>query len=191
MYVIVICISSKIFALSDSFFFDPMTFGNTDALFVAALVLHHNVFLLPLTRPCHSIHRHLCTTPTRRRIWTHITCVANRQPYPPRRKSKRRNTASDIPCSVATLTLVIPSVPPIFALRSFYVIISGSTADKGAISPRAFIDSLRDGDEHFRGVVHGYLLDEIFDKYYKHQDTDKTILFPTIPAGAVSFRHAS
>ena len=44
--------------------------------------------------------------------------------------------------------------------------------DKGAISPRAFIDRLRDGNEHFRGVVHeflNYLLDEIVDNSFSNK----------------------
>jgi ubiquitin C-terminal hydrolase len=57
------------------------------------------------------------------------------------------------------------------ALRS-YVFISRNIVDKGAISPRAFIDRLRDGNEHFRGVVHeflNYLLDEIVDNSFSNK----------------------
>ena len=74
--------------------------------------------------------------------------------------------------------------------------ISRNTADKGAVSPRAFIDRLRDGNEHFHGVMYqdvreflNYLLNEIveeiqYDKYYKHKDKDKdNSSFQDVPQG--------
>jgi ubiquitin carboxyl-terminal hydrolase 9/13 len=55
-----------------------------------------------------------------------------------------------------TPTLVIPSSSPTLfsTLRSLYAFISRKAVDKGAIAPRAFIDKLRNGNEHFRGVMH-------------------------------------
>ncbi|KAF8492819.1 hypothetical protein F5888DRAFT_1795534 [Russula emetica] len=100
-------------------------------------------------------------------------------------------TASDVPFSTPTPTptptLVIPSAPPTLfsALRSLYVFISRNPADKGAVAPRAFIDKLRDVNEHFRGVMHqdaheflNYLLNKIveeikYDMHHQHQDKDK------------------
>jgi ubiquitin C-terminal hydrolase len=65
------------------------------------------------------------------------------------------------------------------------VFISRNPTDKGAVAPRAFIDKLRDGNEHFRGVMHQdahefliYLLNKIveeiqYDKHHKHQEKEK------------------
>ncbi|KAF8481596.1 hypothetical protein DFH94DRAFT_401813 [Russula ochroleuca] len=105
----------------------------------------------------------------------------------PRRKSERGKPASDVPNSVPTPTLVIPSAPPTLfsALRSLFVFISRNPNDKGAVAPRAFIDKLRDGNELFRGVMHqdaheflNYLLNKIveeiqYDKHHEYQDKDK------------------
>lgn len=107
-------------------------------------------------------------------------------PIVPRRKSERGKTASDVPPAAPTPTLVIPSAPPTLfsALRSLYVFISKNPVDKGAVAPRAFIDKLRDGNEHFRGVMHqdaheflNYLLNKIVeeiqhDKHHKDKDKD-------------------
>ncbi|KAH9958956.1 hypothetical protein BC827DRAFT_532861 [Russula dissimulans] len=106
----------------------------------------------------------------------------------PRRKSERGKPAPDVPSAPATPTLVIPSAPPTLfsALRSLYVYISKNPADKGAVAPRAFIDKLRDANEHFRGVMHqdaheflNYLLNKIVeeiqsDKHHKDKDKDSS-----------------
>jgi len=64
------------------------------------------------------------------------------------------------------------------------VYISKNPTDKGVVAPRAFIDKLRDGNEHFRGVMHqdaheflNYLLNKIveeiqFDKHHKDNEKD-------------------
>ncbi|KAI0299917.1 hypothetical protein BC826DRAFT_905949 [Russula brevipes] len=125
-----------------------------------------------------------------------IPATVSRQTHPPlltapsvlpRRKSERAKPGPDAPPAPTTPTLVIPSAPPTLfsALRSLYVYISKNPADKGAVAPRAFIDKLRDGNEHFRGVMHqdaheflNYLLNKIveeiqYDKHHKDKDKDK------------------
>jgi ubiquitin carboxyl-terminal hydrolase 9/13 len=104
----------------------------------------------------------------------------------PRRKSERGKATPDVPSAPAAPPLVIPSAPPTLfsALRSLYVYISKNPTDKGVVAPRAFIDKLRDGNEHFRGVMHqdaheflNYLLNKIveeiqFDKHHKDKERD-------------------
>ena len=103
MYVIAIfALPAKILLLSDFFLF-PSSLEILGALSVAALVvLHHpysmfptvfcpaqlrqlctpsTLFLPPISRPCHSIHGHLCTISTPR-IPADTTHVANHQPSP-------------------------------------------------------------------------------------------------------------
>src|SRR6266702_1543506 len=90
----------------------------------------------------------------------------------------------DLPSAPTPPTPIIPSAPPTLfsALRSLYVYISKNPADKGAVSPRAFIDKLRDGNELFRGAMHqdaheflNYLLNKIVEEIQcnkHHRDRD-------------------
>lgn len=101
-----------------------------------------------------------------------------------RRKSDRPKLIPDLPSAPTSPTPVIPSAPPTLfsALRSLYVYISKNPADKGAVSPRAFIDKLRDGNELFRGAMHqdaheflNYLLNKIVEEIQSdkhHRDKD-------------------
>ncbi|KAH9171034.1 hypothetical protein EDB89DRAFT_1189812 [Lactarius sanguifluus] len=101
-----------------------------------------------------------------------------------RRKSDRPKLIPDLPSAPSSPTPVIPSAPPTLfsALRSLYVYISKNPADKGAVSPRAFIDKLRDGNELFRGAMHqdaheflNYLLNKIVEEIQSdkhHRDKD-------------------
>ncbi|KAI9432087.1 hypothetical protein H4582DRAFT_1999023 [Lactarius indigo] len=101
-----------------------------------------------------------------------------------RRKSDRPKLIPDLPPAPTSPTPVIPSAPPTLfsALRSLYVYISKNPADKGAVSPRAFIDKLRDGNELFRGAMHqdaheflNYLLNKIVEEIQSdkhHRDKD-------------------
>jgi ubiquitin C-terminal hydrolase len=88
-------------------------------------------------------------------------------------------------------------VPPtLFSALCHFCVHFQETADKGAVSPRALIDRLRDENEHFHGVMYqdvheflNYLLNEIveeiqYDKYYKHKDKDKdNSSFQDVPQG--------
>ncbi|KAH9035622.1 hypothetical protein EDB85DRAFT_2073355 [Lactarius pseudohatsudake] len=101
----------------------------------------------------------------------------------------------DLPSAPTSPTPVIPSAPPTLfsALRSLYVYISKNPADKGAVSPRAFIDKLRDGNELFRGAMHqdaheflNYLLNKIVeeiqsDKHHRDKDLMATLVSNTAP----------
>ncbi|KAF8506773.1 hypothetical protein F5888DRAFT_1885774 [Russula emetica] len=96
--------------------------------------------------------------PTRQRIPTDTTYVANCQPYPPAPQIRARKDRIRYPTN---------------------------PADKGAVAPHAFIDKLRGVNEHFRSVMgqdaHEFLnclLNKIvkeiqYDKHHKHQNKDK------------------
>jgi hypothetical protein len=140
MYVILICVSSRILALSD-FFFDSVKFGNTWCVVrccprspsclpfqpsfvpqLRQLCTPSTLFLRPLPRPCHSIHGHLRTTSTPRRTPTVTTYLANRQPYPPasqiraRKDPIRRPTLHPYPNRRHSLSAPNPLLRPPLAL---------------------------------------------------------------------------
>ena len=67
----------------------------------------------------------------------------------------------------------IPPAPPtlLSALRSLYVHISKNPADKGTVSPKVFVDKLKQMNEHFRSTQHqdaheflNYLLNTIVEE---------------------------
>ena len=80
---------------------------------------------------------------------------------PVRRKSERMPSTSGHPAEPAvTLPYApippIPSSPPTLfsALRSLFLYISSHPKERGTISPRAFIDKIKELNELFRGTMH-------------------------------------
>lgn len=80
---------------------------------------------------------------------------------PVRRKSERKPSTSGHPAEPAvTLPYApippIPSSPPTLfsALRSLFLYISSHPKERGTVSPRAFIDKVKELNELFRGTMH-------------------------------------
>lgn len=96
---------------------------------------------------------------------------------PVRRKSERKGSISGN--AAETVSAVFPTLPPIpsspptlfSALRSLFGYISAHPNDKGTVSPRAFIDKLKEINELFRSTMHqdaheflNYLLNRIVEE---------------------------
>lgn len=110
--------------------------------------------------------------------------VTKSPPLPPlvpvRRKPERKHSTSGHPAETSQTNGVaqpvvapIPSSPPTLfsALRSLFVYISQNPQEKGTVSPRAFIDKLKELNEQFRSNLHqdaheflNYLLNKIVEE---------------------------
>ncbi|TCD66506.1 hypothetical protein EIP91_001282 [Steccherinum ochraceum] len=102
-------------------------------------------------------------------------------PTSPRPKPSRKMSVSDSPHVAsppppsATIpgSIPIPPTPPtlLSALRSLYVHISKSPADRGTVSPKAFVEKLKQMNKEFQGAQHqdaheflNYLLNTIVEE---------------------------
>ena len=80
---------------------------------------------------------------------------------PLKRKLERQPFVSGHPSEVASgnpsqVVYPIPASPPslISALRSLFLHISSNPGDRGTVSPRAFIDKLKELNANFRSTMH-------------------------------------
>ncbi|KAF9245644.1 hypothetical protein BU15DRAFT_40531 [Melanogaster broomeanus] len=122
--------------------------------------------VLQYSDPYASLHQALAS---------HFTSTASSLPAAARRKPERKSTQdSSAPNGTShpqTTTVSPPSRTLFSALRSLYIHISQNPADKGTISPRAFIEKLRELNEAFRNTMHqdaheflNYLLNRIVEE---------------------------
>ncbi|KAG8691366.1 hypothetical protein FRC11_004692 [Ceratobasidium sp. 423] len=83
-----------------------------------------------------------------------------------------KTTSAPTPAPIVNVGPVIPPLPPSLfsALRSLFIHIAANPADKGTVSPRAFIEKLKKENELFRSNMHqdaheflNYLLNSIVE----------------------------
>lgn len=102
---------------------------------------------------------------------------------PPR--AKPASTGNGQPDTVASpsgaVAVPMPESPPTLfaALRSLYLHISSTPADKGTVAPRALIEKVREGNEVFRSPMHqdaheflNYMLNKIVEEELQRTHPD-------------------
>ncbi|KAF8602409.1 cysteine proteinase [Ceratobasidium sp. AG-I] len=83
-----------------------------------------------------------------------------------------KTTSAPTPAPIVNVGPVIPAAPPTLfsALRSLFIHIAANPADKGTVSPRAFVEKLKKENELFRSNMHqdaheflNYLLNSVVE----------------------------
>ncbi|CAE6414553.1 unnamed protein product [Rhizoctonia solani] len=91
---------------------------------------------------------------------------------PPAAAAPHKTTSAPTPAPIVNVGPVIPPLPPSLfsALRSLFIHIAANPADKGTVSPRAFVEKLKKENELFRSNMHqdaheflNYLLNSIVE----------------------------
>lgn len=74
--------------------------------------------------------------------------------HPPGGSTPHKTTSAPTPAPIVNVGPVIPALPPSLfsALRSLFIHIAANPADKGTVSPRAFVEKLKKENELFRWV---------------------------------------